>query len=89
MKVVYKYEIAPDKRSAEMPLDSKILKVDMQGDALMLWVEHGWVDGNTVRTVRHFEVYGTGQPIPLHTEHVGTFFDGPFVWHVYEIKVAS
>ena len=48
-----------------------------------------WVDGNTVRTVRHFEVYGTGQPIPLHTEHVGTFFDGPFVWHVYEIKVAS
>lgn len=85
-KVVYKYMV-PNERSTpiEMPVDSKVVHVDLQRGDLMLWVEHGWVDENTPRTKRCFDVFGTGHAIPFESTYVGTFFDGPFVFHVYEV----
>lgn len=34
---------------------------------------------------RTFAVHGTGEPIEGDMKHVGSFFDGPYVWHVYEV----
>lgn len=33
--------------------------------------------------LRSARVYGTGQPVPEHDEHIGSCIDGPLVWHVY------
>jgi hypothetical protein len=90
MKVVYKYAVSPHNgKAVELPRPAKIVKVGMQGDTLMLWAEHGVPDANTSHVTRHFDVFGTGHPIPEDAVHVGTFFDGPFVWHVYETMETS
>ena len=90
MKVVYKYEVSPERgKSVELPADARIIHVGEQGDILMLWAEHGWPDANTSHVTRHFDVFGTGQPIPEDARHLGTFFDGPFVWHVYETRYVA
>jgi hypothetical protein len=84
MKVVYKYPVHPETKSAVLPADARLVQVGMQGDTLMLWAEHSGYPGDDMRVVRHFDVFGTGQPIPDDATHIGTFFDGPFVWHVFE-----
>lgn len=89
MKVVYKYEVPPSTRLVELPRDSRIVHVGEQLDLLMLWVEHGVPNDNTTYTSRHFDVFGTGGFIPEDSRHVGTFFDGPFVWHVYETQYVA
>ena len=86
MKVVYKYEIPNDRgHVVKLPADARVVQVGMQDDRLMLWAEHGWPDANTSHVARYFDVFGTGHPIPFESEYVGTFFDGPYVFHVYEI----
>ena len=84
-KVVYKYEIRGDERPIQMPADATIVHVAEQDSRLMLWAEHILPDENTSVAVRKFSVFGTGHQIPFGAEYVGTFFNGPFVFHVYEI----
>lgn len=42
------------------------------------------VDPSTKRESRKIATVGTGHPLPDdRTKYIGTFNDGPFVWHVY------
>lgn len=90
MKVIYKYTVPNERGTAiELPVDSQVVHVGLQRGDLMLWIEHGAVDANTRRAPRHFDVFGTGHEIPDDSRYVGTFFDGPFVFHVYETQYVA
>ncbi len=84
MKVIFKYEILGRGTPVVMPADAKIVHVGQQDDRLMIWAEHICPDENTTALSRIFDVFGTGQSIPDTAEYLGTFFDSPFVWHLYE-----
>lgn len=64
---------------------AKVLSVGTQRPGwITLWVE---VDPEAVEQNRTFFVVGTGHHIPERAgRFLGTVFDGPFVWHVYEAK---
>lgn len=76
-----------------MPRMAKILHASMSHCANLgrevphIWVE---VDSDVSEEIRTFEVYGTGHMIKAELgkarAYVGTVFEGPFVWHIYEVK---
>ena len=59
-----------------------IRAVGMQDDAIHAWAENP--DGEPLTVTRTFRVIGTGWDVPDGT-YLGTVFDGPYVWHVYEV----
>ena len=84
MKKIYKYQLrgVPDSNyKLEMPLGAKIVHIGIQLNILCLWVE---VDPDEKSTFRYFRIYGTGHKISANALYLGTVFDEPYVWHVYE-----
>lgn len=84
MKTIWKYTLdRVDLRWLEMPVGAKILHVAMQNGEVTIWAV---VLPNAEREKRAFRVVGTGNPFPDADKwaHIGTVFDGPFVWHVFE-----
>ena len=77
--------IRDEPQVVEWPAGAEIVACQMTpGEQLCLWYLHA---GAEERQARTFLVYGTGHPIqggPL--EHVGTVQQGPFVWHVFEVR---
>ena len=88
-KTIYKYELAVDAftQTIIMPKGAKILHFGNQNNALMIWAE---VDPSWVEETRFFRVLATGAnnyPEDQKLSYVGTalFYDGAFVWHLYEV----
>ena len=79
-KVIYKYKIVNG--PIELPFAAKILKVGMQRDTPTMWA---LINPETKTESRNFVVIGTGDEFDdTDMKHVETFFDGPFVWHLFE-----
>ncbi len=91
MKKIFKYHIDYTSESMSLPVGAIILSVGMQKDKLMLWaiVEYDDDKRKTVPTEeRLIRILGTGQDLTPEMEHgkfIGTVFNGPFVWHVFEL----
>ncbi len=84
MRTIYKYGFS---RRVELPIDSQVLKVGMQNGIIQMWV---LVDPNWKQTSqRNFEIIGTGHEFEFdyltHT-YIDSVFDGPFVWHIWEVN---
>jgi hypothetical protein len=84
MRVIYKYELT---QTIQLPIDSQVLKVGMQNGIMQMWV---LVDPNQKETSqRNFEIIGTGHSFEFdyltHT-YIDSLFDGPFVWHIWEVN---
>lgn len=80
---IWKYAIdRVDVRWLEMPIGARIIHVGMQNEQITLWAI---VDPKADCEKRAIRVVGTGNPFPDASEctHLGTVFDGPFVWHVF------
>ena len=62
--------------------------VGMQGDQPTLWME---VEPDAPSDYYHyFYIRGTGHEVPdFLNEHVGSFIQGPYVWHVYRLILTS
>lgn len=93
MRTIWKYELelSDDIISLSIPSRGKILHVGSTNDMNpMLWFE---VNSSQCLYVRHFRVFGTGQPqsIGLDTQYVGSVVvkSGTYVWHVYEVMMDS
>lgn len=84
MKVIYKYALTP---KVLLPKDASILKAGMQSGGLYIWA---LVDPNeTTKVERTFEIVGTGHSFDyerLKYTFIDTIFDGPFVWHIFEVN---
>jgi len=87
-EVIYKYPIQLAQLfGVQMPLNSKILKADMQHGEPVMWA---LVDTGEPTRERVFSVYGTGNRIsrigPI--EYIDTFQmeGGSLIWHLFENK---
>ena len=85
IRFVYKYQLAPVQFHGILrwPKTGVIRKVGMQDSRLTFWVEIS--KDNESEVAHEVTIVGTGNPIPQDGLWVycETFFDGPFVWHVY------
>lgn len=83
MKVIWKYELNPVKgpQSIRMPCDSTILDVQMQDGIPVFWA---LVDPDSPDEERKFLLVYTGWAIPGYPVYIGTFQDGPIVYHLFE-----
>ncbi len=81
---VWKFELHPGENVIEMPAEAKLLTVQMQHGEPYLWA---LVYTDAPRTLREFNVVGTGHNLPEGVGlYVGTFQmeGGALVWHVFE-----
>lgn len=94
MRRIFKFPlpIAPDDETGEvtMPAGAQVVHFEAypygsQGSAQPKPTVWALVDDDEEPEVRRFRIYGTGHPLPRHSRHVGTYGDGPFVWHVFEL----
>lgn len=81
---IYKYDLpAPNTTGyIQLPVNAQILHVN-DGH---LWAKFNVMYESNLDQ-RKFIVIGTGYAIDLtSTTYIGTYMDGPFVWHVFEEK---
>jgi hypothetical protein len=85
MQTIWKYElkIIDDVQEFDIPLDAEIVKVATQGVYMSMWVRILNPDARFTRR-RRFLVSGTGYSVGDDWYYVGTAFDGPYVWHLWE-----
>ena len=87
MQTIYKYEIGiSGEQELKMPDNAEIIKVARSGDGrFYIWA---FIDTDNLIVMRRLYVFGTGWPIPTEYDlgyYIDTFFDGPFVWHLFEV----
>ena len=89
-RTIWKFPIkTTDLQTVEMPGGAEILSVADQGGQLTLWAI---VWPKVQAEHRQIEIIGAGNPVPndnemnreIQREFIGTAFQGPFVWHVFE-----
>lgn len=86
MKLIHKHRLAHGSlNKIPMDVDAKVVFASMQDGFVTVWVEKD-ESGLESRTVRSFRIYPTGVNIEDTHQYVATVMDGPFVWHVYEVK---
>lgn len=76
-----------DRFELAIPHHARILHVELQGSTPCIWAMLYTSPEVKGDFRRRFAVFGTGHPIPGEMDdwtHVGTFQQGPFVWHVFE-----
>ena len=82
MNKIYKYAI-PEVSGLELPKNARILKVGLQGGTLHCWALLSADEFATEK--RYFLVVGTGHEFNADgLSYIDTYFEGPFVWHVFE-----
>lgn len=87
MKTVYKFPLeTTDLQSVEMPIGAEILTIQTQNERACIWA---LVDVEQPLEKRHFEMFGTGHPVPANAErkYIGTFqmSGGRLVFHCFEL----
>ena len=80
VKQIWKYTV---ENIIEIPKGAEVLTVQMQGPFNpCIWVK---VDPENELEKRQFVVIGTGQSFDdTNYEYIGTYQDGPLVWHLFE-----
>lgn len=82
MKTIYKYPLQIGGNKLRVPYGARVAHFGMQNDQPHVWLEI-YSEGSPWEYM--FNIYGTGQMVEDHELHRGTCFDGPFVWHLYEV----
>ncbi len=82
-KLVWKYPLS----TTQVPVGAKPVLVGVQDGRVHVWFEfqkpaHVPLAFMPIK----LEFYGTGHIIPQGREHIGSCFDGPYVWHVYKVQ---
>jgi len=83
-RAVWKYEVGPlAETEFEIPKDATILRVGNQGGLGCIWM---LVDTTQPKVKRKFVSVGTGQKFDnTGLNYIGTWENGPFVWHLFEV----
>jgi hypothetical protein len=81
---VYKYQLTGQDNnhlSADVPAGANIIHADMQNSIPCIWAV---VDPTARLETLYFTFTGTGFDVPPDSIHVGTMFQGPYVWHLFQ-----
>ena len=83
-KIIQKhpFSIRDPKFTLLLPRDHKFLSVAFQGDTPNFWIE---TKDSCDRVEFNFQLFGTGQDIPISATYLTTFSFGPFVFHCYRV----
>lgn len=83
MKVIWKYPVVSGHFSLHMPRGARILCVQEQRDAVVLWAE---TEVGAPPETRRFTLLSTGETFQFDGAYLGTIqtLDGEFVFHLYE-----
>lgn len=84
--IIYKYAIQfKEHQQTLMPRGAKVLSVQTQNGKPFIWAA---CEREAAQDFRHFRVLGTGREVAndewARLTYVGTWQDGPFVWHLFE-----
>ncbi|MCX7180389.1 MAG: hypothetical protein NTX56_17060 [Proteobacteria bacterium] len=83
MKAIFKYPLRAFDWYVPMPIGAEIIALQVQDSVPTIWAI---VDASAPKQQRRFRTHGTGHPLPDDPgKHVGTYQEGPFVWHVFEV----
>jgi hypothetical protein len=86
MKTIYKYPLGFNEGVAEtklsLPSGFVVRQFAMQNGEPTFWAE---VDTEARKSAAIFRILGTGHPIPENGHYIATCFDGPFVWHLFQL----
>lgn len=85
MKLVYKYPyfLKNKKFSLQLPLGWEFLTCMVEDEKIYLWAE---VREGVEKEEVNFEVFGTGQEIPLSAKYLTTYSVGPLNFHLYRMQ---
>lgn len=81
MRTIWKFVMPKPYCRIEMPIGAEVIRVARQGSAVCLWAI---VESDNALERRSFATVGTGREIPIDGRYLGTWDDGPFVWHLFE-----
>jgi len=88
MRAIWKYPLFMGMNDVEMPVGSKVISVENQAGILTMWALVD-TDKEAAKVTRTFSVKGTGFPIKDNEEHIGTWQQPPYVWHLFEVNGES
>jgi hypothetical protein len=86
VKTVHKFPVIDATLVADVPQSAKVVRFAPQGAMLCAWIEREVGAPNVHRV---FRVHGTGHPIEESPFHCASCEDGPFVWHLYEVRLGA
>ena len=79
---IWKYPLNSMVSDIQMPMEAKVLTVQIQNDQPHMWAQ---VNPQNEMETRHFTVVGTGHDFDdKDMKYIGTFQDIPMVWHLFE-----
>jgi hypothetical protein len=83
----YPFDITKNPNTFNMPRNAEILCIKVQNDIPTIWALVD-SDDDMATEDRVFEIFGTGWDINGDeiNEYIGTFFNGPLVFHVFELR---
>lgn len=80
--VIWKYQLFEPRTCLMMPQGARILTMQEQAGVPTLWAA---VNPTAPLEKREFATVGTGHSFnPRGMEYIATWFQGPFVWHLFE-----
>lgn len=78
-RIIHKFPLTTEQNN--LPHGKPVLVANQDGMTPTVWIERDAAfntgPGDT------YVFIGTGHPVPVDWEHVGSSVCGPFVWHVY------
>lgn len=85
MHTIYKYQIKRIAPAIKLPLGSQVLRAGIQNREVFIWALVNLDETEFVE--REFAVWGTGWEIEEYpnVDFISTVFEGPYVWHIFEI----
>ena len=86
VSAIWKYPLTSDTLSrTELPRGAKLVHAGQQNAVQTLWFK---IDPQAEKELVRFQIFGTGHDFPSVGEHVHTFYEGPFVWHVVLFRIS-
>lgn len=84
-QAIWKYSLKLGHNEVEMPQGAPVVHVSAKEGVVTVWAI---VAPDSKYEMRHFEVVGTGHPLPEHWHYLGTAHIYPYVWHVLEVRAS-
>jgi hypothetical protein len=81
MRTVWKFPLEiTDQQVIEVHGIPRVVLVAIQNGTPCIWME---MDTDERKVPMRLYIVGTGHSVPPFTQHVVSFLDGRFVWHIY------
>ena len=83
---ILKYALFPSVTKLELAVGTRVLHAAFdRNERLCIWVLSPHEDSELEH--RSFQIFATGEVVPMDYLHWGTIHDGAYIWHVFEIPV--